>query len=227
MSVPSPSRSDRCVALALLAAAPALALLAPAPWTTGDAAATGDPFAALVAAVGVLAWACTGYLLLALGATAGSHLPGALGRAAHRTSRRLAPAALRTLLRVAVGVTAAGTALGTAAPSYAAPSAPPPVSAAPAAGFDWPTLSAGPAAVTTAPPAAVPAARGGAHRPGAPVVVRAGDSLWAIAARALGPQATPARVAQAWPRWWHANRDVVGDQPDLIHPGTRLAPPAP
>lgn len=59
------------------------------------------------------------------------------------------------------------------------------------------------------------------------VVVRPGDSLWAIAAADLGPAATPARVAQAWPQWWSANRALVGDDPDLLHPGTALADPTP
>ncbi|WP_141817906.1 LysM peptidoglycan-binding domain-containing protein [Ornithinimicrobium humiphilum] len=59
------------------------------------------------------------------------------------------------------------------------------------------------------------------------VVVRRGDSLWAIAARALGTDATDADVAAEWPRWWEANREVIGEDPDLIHPGQRLvAPPA-
>ena len=56
-------------------------------------------------------------------------------------------------------------------------------------------------------------------------VVQPGDSLWRIAARALGPGATPQQVAQAWPQWWSANRDVIGDHPDLIHPGESLAAP--
>jgi nucleoid-associated protein YgaU len=57
------------------------------------------------------------------------------------------------------------------------------------------------------------------------VVVQPGDSLWVIAARALGPQASDRRVAQAWPRWWAANRAVLGATPELIHPGTHLVPP--
>ncbi len=59
------------------------------------------------------------------------------------------------------------------------------------------------------------------------VVVHAGDSLWSLAAVALGPGASDARVAQEWPRWWAANRSVVGDHPDLIHPGDRLTAPRP
>jgi nucleoid-associated protein YgaU len=59
------------------------------------------------------------------------------------------------------------------------------------------------------------------------VAVRPGDSLWTLAARHLGPGATAAQVADAWPRWWAANRDVVGDDPDLLRPGQLLRPPPP
>jgi resuscitation-promoting factor RpfA len=58
------------------------------------------------------------------------------------------------------------------------------------------------------------------------VVVRRGDSLWQIAARALGGDATDAEIATEWPRWYETNRDVVGDDPDLLLPGTLLRPPA-
>jgi nucleoid-associated protein YgaU len=58
------------------------------------------------------------------------------------------------------------------------------------------------------------------------VVVRRGDSLWQIAGRALSGDATDAEIATEWPRWYEANRDVVGDDPDLLLPGTVLRPPA-
>jgi nucleoid-associated protein YgaU len=57
------------------------------------------------------------------------------------------------------------------------------------------------------------------------VVVRRGDTLWHIAARYLGPGATTAEIAHEWPRWHAANRAVIGDDPDLIHPGQLLTPP--
>jgi nucleoid-associated protein YgaU len=57
------------------------------------------------------------------------------------------------------------------------------------------------------------------------VVVQPGDSLWSIAARALSPSASDRQVAQAWPRWWSANRAVLGADPDLIYPGTQLSAP--
>lgn len=57
------------------------------------------------------------------------------------------------------------------------------------------------------------------------VVVRRGDTLWDLAARHLGPEATDADVAEEWPRWYAANRDVLGEDPDLILPGQRLLVP--
>lgn len=58
------------------------------------------------------------------------------------------------------------------------------------------------------------------------VVVHRGDSLWTIAARHLGPDATDVDVARAWPRWYQANRAAIGADPDLILPGTVLVAPA-
>lgn len=59
------------------------------------------------------------------------------------------------------------------------------------------------------------------------VVVRRGDTLWDLAARHLGGDATDAEIATEWPRWYAANRALVGSDPDHILPGQRLAPPAP
>ncbi|GAA3514089.1 hypothetical protein GCM10022234_06160 [Aeromicrobium panaciterrae] len=57
------------------------------------------------------------------------------------------------------------------------------------------------------------------------VVVRPGDTLWAIAARSLPPGASNAEIAHACDRWYAANRAVIGDDPDLIHPSQHLTPP--
>jgi resuscitation-promoting factor RpfA len=57
--------------------------------------------------------------------------------------------------------------------------------------------------------------------------VHAGDSLWTIAARRLPPGASDADVAAFWPLMFRHNRRVVGPDPDLIHPGTRLRVPPP
>ncbi len=57
------------------------------------------------------------------------------------------------------------------------------------------------------------------------VVVRPGDTLWAIAARALPDTATDAEIADACVRWHATNREVIGDDPNLIFPTQRLIPP--
>ena len=59
----------------------------------------------------------------------------------------------------------------------------------------------------------------------AEVVVRRGDSLWSIVRAQLGPGATDAEIADAWPRWHAANARRVGPDPHLLLPGTRLVPP--
>jgi len=57
--------------------------------------------------------------------------------------------------------------------------------------------------------------------------VRPGDSLWLIAARQLGPQPSATEIADAWPRWYVANKRLIGSDPDLIRPGQVLHAPAP
>ncbi|GAA1990532.1 hypothetical protein GCM10009718_30310 [Isoptericola halotolerans] len=57
------------------------------------------------------------------------------------------------------------------------------------------------------------------------VVVVRGDTLWAIAARDLPPDASDADVLRAVTSWHDANRDVIGDDPDVILPGQVLRAP--
>lgn len=57
------------------------------------------------------------------------------------------------------------------------------------------------------------------------VTVRAGDSLWSICAAQLGPLASDVDIALAWPRLYQANRDVIGGDPGLLHPGQVLRMP--
>ena len=58
-----------------------------------------------------------------------------------------------------------------------------------------------------------------------PYVVRHGDTLWDIAADALPPSSGTADAARECQRWYAANRTVIGEDPDLLLPGTRLHPP--
>jgi nucleoid-associated protein YgaU len=58
------------------------------------------------------------------------------------------------------------------------------------------------------------------------IIVRRGDTLWAIARNHLGPRADVVATARACDRWYAANRDVIGDDRDLIHPGQQLTAPS-
>ncbi|GAA4029752.1 LysM peptidoglycan-binding domain-containing protein [Arthrobacter methylotrophus] len=57
------------------------------------------------------------------------------------------------------------------------------------------------------------------------VVVSRGDSLWSIAAQQLGPAASDVDIALQWPKWYAANRQVIGDNPGVLIPGQILQPP--
>lgn len=110
-------------------------------------------------------------------------------------------------------------------------------SAADRVDLDWPVQRpAGPIAVDVGPidvdwpDRAKPVS---SHRPAASsagtaqpmVIVEAGDSLWLLAAAQLGPAAGDAEIDSAWRAWYAVNRQVIGDDPDLILPGQQLRPP--
>lgn len=83
---------------------------------------------------------------------------------------------------------------------------------------DRPTAPAGGIRLVSTPP----------RRSGDPVqevIVRRGESLWAIAARVLGPGADAGEIAAEWPRWYAANRELIGPDPHLVLPGQRLRAP--
>ncbi|GEA88620.1 hypothetical protein Q760_08230 [Cellulomonas cellasea DSM 20118] len=88
------------------------------------------------------------------------------------------------------------------------------------------------ATLATTPPTASsrstsPAGPGpGGAASGQTVVVATGDSLWRIAQRALGPDASDQEVAAEWPRWYAANADVIGADPGLLLPGQVLRVPS-
>lgn len=127
---------------------------------------------------------------------------------------RLGPSWVRTLTAVALGVTALQ---GPAGAEPNGQQAVPSASTGALAGLPLPDR-----AVALAPPA-ISAAR---IQPAASEVrVRAGDSLWSIAAALLPPGSSPGDVDAAWQRIAAANADVLGPDPDLIFPGTTLRVP--
>lgn len=205
-------------------------------------ASAADPTGPLVAVAALIAWGLAGWLALTVVLTLLVRVPGQAGRAADALTRRLAPPALRRLVGTALGATmAAGTLL--AAPATAGPvPAPAPVATVPAPApgtvvfdLDWPEVAG-----STDRPAGGGAPDAGAAAAPDDVVVRPGDTLWGLAERALvqqsaalagaaapAPVPPAAQVACAWPTWWSANRAVIGDDPDLLLPGTVLRiPPA-
>lgn len=74
------------------------------------------------------------------------------------------------------------------------------------------------------------AADHGTRRPAPPpaeVVVRPGDTLWALAVADLSPGADDAAVSRRAEEIYRANRTVIGPNPDLIQPDQRLRLPRP
>lgn len=51
--------------------------------------------------------------------------------------------------------------------------------------------------------------------------VRSGDTLWDIAAHALGSD-DAGRIARYWPAIYRVNRATIGDDPNLVRPGQLL-----
>jgi hypothetical protein len=128
------------------------------------------------------------------------------------------PAALRRLVLAACGVALVGTGPAVAAggrhPAAAHPDPHESGAAAVLAGLPLPDRAEGVRAL--------------GHEV---VVVRAGDTLWALAQQSLPPRADGCvdygAVTARWHRIYHLNRDLIGPDPDLIQPGQRLRLPRP
>jgi nucleoid-associated protein YgaU len=136
--------------------------------------------------------------------------PGsAQAEAVRDLAERRCPPLIRRLVSVALG---AALAAGTAGPALAEPPHP-----ARLTGLAVPDRTTGAVVPASAPRPAAP--------PPATVLVRPGDSLWSIAADRLPGSAGDAAVTRAWHRLHRANLARIGDDPDLIHPGTRLVVP--
>jgi nucleoid-associated protein YgaU len=184
-----------------------------------------------------------------------ARLPGACGRVARRGFRRLAPAAVRRAIEVVLGAStvlavtsgaaqAAGPAPRPAVAQPAVvvnplltgldrPATAEPAVHAPVPGLDRPTAeptpepSRGLGLVTTVSTRSLTPQANPQQREVATVMVRPGDSLWRIAARALPRDSGRQTIERAWHRWYAANRGVIGPDPDLLQPGQQLTPPLP
>lgn len=94
-------------------------------------------------------------------------------------------------------------------------------------GLTLPDRVSAPASTVVAPP---PAPRHAAPPPvtEAQHTVRPGESLWVIASRQLGADASTAEIDRQWRAIYARNRSAIGADPNLIEPGQRLTlPPAP
>ncbi len=194
--------------------------------TTVDVVESG--VAVLVMAAGAMlgAWHSLSGLALAACAIARRAGRGRRWERVEKAARLWAPPLIRQLGAAALGAAvAAGAVVGPAAASTAPPddlrwSAPEVASTA--HGGSGQALPEGATASGGAQEQA--GSRPTAHR------VRAGDSLWTIAAAAVagrGEEPTAAAVAVEWPRWYATNRDLIGPDPGLIHPGQLLTAPVP
>jgi nucleoid-associated protein YgaU len=170
----------------------------------------------LVLARLVLGTACT-LLEVLPGAWAGRSLVGGLGAA-------LTPGPVRAAVQrsVRVGLVAGAVGAAVVVPTTFSAAASAPVAAAALdddpARTDWPLLDR-----PATPEPGHTAAAG--HEVAEDYRVRPGDSLWTIAEAHLPPGSGAPSIAEAWPRWWQANRHVIGDDPGLILPGQRLRAP--
>lgn len=198
-----------------------------------------DPAQAVVCLAAGAGALLTAWLLAAVLLTVAAEAPGMAGRLATTSRDVVAPVLLRRWAAVAVGLSASVAVAPTATAAVTVVDESRAVGDAPrtSPGFT-PTDDLGtgssrpgwvphrPATRSRAEPGLVTGPTTSAGRT-TEVVVQRGDSLWSIAARALGPGATDLEIADAWPRWHAANRELVGDDPDLIQPGTRLRAPSP
>lgn len=208
--------------------------LAVTAWRSASAVESADPAGALVALAAASAAICAAWLTLAAALHCLARLPGHLGSVAGRVAAAVTPALVSRLLMITVStagaaVTVPTTAAATVATVHAA-DAPAPDFGAPAPKVMTQEAAPSPGWTPTAPrPARQPTlevlgSRGGSGEDPS-YVVRRGDCLWDIVGRHLGDRATPAAIVEAIPSWHEANRDVLGPDPDLIHPGVTLTPP--
>jgi nucleoid-associated protein YgaU len=221
-------------------------------WPKGSSAGPASVDEALGAA---LAWAgavLTGWLTLTVLVALMASMPGIVGAVFQRLTRLLTPQLARRVLSLTLGASvgtvvlpapvAVATSIADAGGRQQGIPAPTPgysVSSQAATGVTIGNeVGSAPAApppgwLPDRPPSAIPPHHARllapALRPTSTtsdtVTVRRGDTLWSIAAAHLGSGATDAEVAAEWPRWYEANRAVIGDDPDVVVPGQQLQAP--
>jgi hypothetical protein len=196
-----------------------MALLLPDGLMLGASIRTGavarEPFdAVLVHACEVAVCGCAAWLWLATLVVTADAVRGR-----ERTTRGVPPA-WRRLVLAACGV---GLAAGLGAPAHAGDGS----GASRVEGLPFPDRAATTTHVSQVFARAASRhgeARSSRHEP-AIVVVRPGDTLWALARTGLPPEADDTAVAARVHQIHRANRGVIGANPDLIRPHQRLRMP--
>ena len=209
-------------------------------WTAVAAAGPAGPADGILLITGLGGALLSLWVGLGMALSALSALPGALGQLCRRLAGRVAPAAVRKVVAFILGTTLTaalvpGTAVAGISHEALRGSV---VTSAQQAGHTTSGLA------VAAPDASfrfvsgrqpVHDATDAAPPPGwspdrtelrqESVVVLRGDTLWSIAAHHLGPAASAADINAEWHRWLAVNREVIGDDANLILPGQLLRPP--
>jgi hypothetical protein len=197
-------------------------------WTTPQLAAARDDarsFDELVGRAAALAcWTLLGWVVLVLTVTALAALRGWVGRVGMAASARVTPAAMRRVAQFALGLAVVAGPAPVASATSATPGATRIVATSEALFLPNVARPGWTESANTAPSTREDAVR--EHPDGRTTVVMPGDCLWTIAATYLGPGASNAEIAAAWPRWYAANRQVIGADPNLLLPGMVLRAPA-
>ena len=186
---------------------------------TGDRPATLDEV--IGAAATIIGLGCLAWLAIAVGCALLAPAPGRLGAVSTTVGGWITPVVVRRVLSAMLGVGLIGVipAAAQAAPLGMAPSGVAASSLTPGPSRTEPPLPSldRPGAPATSPPP---------PRAPAEITVRPGDCLWTIAAEHLGSPASNALIDREWLRWYAANRDVIGADPDVLQPGQRLVLPS-
>jgi nucleoid-associated protein YgaU len=184
----------------------------PASWSLADVVSLGASVAALASYAALIATAAV---------AVAAHLAGPRAEAAVTRRGLAGPRLWQSLVLAACGL---GLGVQSAAAAGAADAGPRPARPGSCTiecdirldGLPYPDLP------VASGPARLAHPRPERRAAGETVTVHAGDCLWTIAARLLPPGAGAAEIAVRVAALYDANRQAVGTDPDLIHPGTLL-----
>jgi nucleoid-associated protein YgaU len=217
--------------------------------TAVGAPGPAEPGAVVALAAALCAWVVLTWLTVVTSAALATAAVAGVGSRAHAVALALAPGTARRIVSASLGLAIVGAPVAAALPADAGvasvlsaadrgdhadqhvdlPAAPVPDRPAATLPAGWtpdrPVATHRRSAQEEAAARLVTGPSRAERRVADEVVVRRGDSLWEIAARHLGPDASAADVAVEWPRWYQANGAVIGADPDLLIPGQRLVPP--